>query len=173
MPWVERGSSPSVIGTMNAGFDESSRFLRELYPDANLNIWNFYDPSHHTEPSIARARQRYPIPPGTIVIKSSDLPVASSSVELVVLFLSAHEIRDYDEQVRFFEEVARILTPEGEVILTEHLRDLPNFIAYTIGFLHFHSKKLWEGVFAATGFLVSQQQVTGGLIHTFVLKKSP
>jgi hypothetical protein len=38
------------------------------------------------------------------------------------------------------------------VIVVEHLRDVPNFLAFTIGFTHFFSKAAWEKAFREVGF---------------------
>ena len=43
------------------------------------------------------------------------------------------------ERTLFFKELHRILKREGELVIVEHLRDLPNFLAYTIGFFHYWS----------------------------------
>jgi hypothetical protein len=34
----------------------------------------------------------------------------------------------------------------------EHLRDFPNFVAFTIGFTHFFSKATWKKAFEEAGF---------------------
>ena len=52
----------------------------------------------------------------------------------------------------FFKELQRILKPSGRIIITEHLRDVPNFIAYNIGFFHFFSLKNWMTIFKHSNF---------------------
>ncbi len=36
--------------------------------------------------------------------------------------------------------------------MVEHLRDFPNFVAFTIGFTHFFSKAIWKKAFEEAGF---------------------
>jgi hypothetical protein len=36
--------------------------------------------------------------------------------------------------------------------MVEHLRDFPNFLAFTIGFTHFFSKATWKKAFEEAGF---------------------
>ena len=36
--------------------------------------------------------------------------------------------------------------------MVEHLRDIPNFFAFSIGFTHFFSSKTWKYVFKKAGF---------------------
>jgi hypothetical protein len=67
--WLGLEKSPDEINSVmniHAGFDDTSQHLREVFPKANLSVYDFYDPVRHTEPSIARARKVYPPYPGTI-----------------------------------------------------------------------------------------------------------
>jgi hypothetical protein len=36
--------------------------------------------------------------------------------------------------------------------MVEHLRDFPNFVAFTIGFTHFFSRSIWIKAFSNAGF---------------------
>ena len=52
----------------------------------------------------------------------------------------AVEIRNEDEKKLFFKEVCRVLEAEGRVHVVEHLQDLPNFLAFNLGFFSFCKK---------------------------------
>ena len=74
---------------------------------------------------------------------------------MLILFfycLTAHEIRSINEKIEFLKECKRICKTDGQVILVEHLRDLPNFLAFSVGFTHFFSKKTWIKAFKEAGF---------------------
>ncbi len=161
-----------VIVNINAGFDETSALLQSKFSDAKLYVFDFYDAERHTEPSIKRARKAYPPYPGTQLISASKLPMDDNSTDAIFLFLSAHEIRDNEERIQFFTEVKRILKPEGKTYITEHLRDLPNFLAYTIGFFHFHPKRTWKQAFKKSGLAIEQEIKNNPFITTFVLTKN-
>jgi ubiquinone/menaquinone biosynthesis C-methylase UbiE len=90
--------------------------------------------------------------PNTQEIKTSYIPLENASVDVVFLLSAAHEIRKESEKVQFLKECNRICKPEGKVIMVEHLRDFPNFLAFSIGFTHFFSGKVWERVFKKAGF---------------------
>lgn len=138
----------SVIVNINAGFDETSILLKNSFKNAELIVYDFYDPEKHTEVSIRRARRAYPPFPNTEQVKTTKLPLEDNSAEIIFILFSAHEIRNEDERITFFKELHRILKPDGEIIVTEHLRDVANFFAYNIGFFHFYSKAAWLKTFS-------------------------
>jgi hypothetical protein len=161
--WLDRLNIKPVkkMVNINAGFDETSRPLSVKYPDASLSVFDFYDANKHTEVSIARARKTYPAYPGTISIVTSSVPLPPLSVDNIFVFFSAHEIRDRGERIIFFAQLKDKLTYGGKIIVLEHLRDIPNFIAYNIGFMHFHSKTEWKTTFESAGLnLVEETKIT-------------
>ncbi|MEL6989123.1 MAG: methyltransferase type 11, partial [Bacteroidota bacterium] len=63
-----------------------------------------------------------------------------------------HEIRDDQEKVSFLKSCKDVLKEDGKLVVVEHLRDIPNFFAFTIGFTHFFSKRTWTNSFKSAGF---------------------
>lgn len=147
-----RGSKPQEIISVNAGFDETSYTIKENFPDADIRVFDFYDAKQHTEPAIVRARKVSVIYPNTQQINSDYIPVEDNSIDIVFLLSAAHEIRSREERVKFLMECKRICKPQGKVITVEHLRDLPNFFAFSVGFTHFFSRSVWEKSFREAGF---------------------
>ena len=90
----------------------------------------------------------------------------------VYLIFAAHEIRDEKERDIFFQEVKRVLKPDGQIIITEHLRDFSNFMAYTIGFFHFMPKKNWEKNFRSAGLSCVNKVKSTPFVTTFILEKN-
>lgn len=160
------------VVNINAGFDETSELLKLKFPKANLTVLDFYDPEKHTEVSIKRARKAYPPYPGTLTIETTHTPLHENSVDCIIATLAAHEIRDNNERVRFLKEVYRVLKPDGRVVVTEHLLDAANFIAYNFGAFHFHAKATWLANFKAAGFTLHQEIKTTPFISTFILSKN-
>lgn len=157
--------------TINAGFDEITPILKTLFPNTNLRILDFYDPTKHTEPSIARARSAYPPHPETETITSHHIPADDNSTEKIIAFFSLHEIRNHQERVDTFKELHRTLTETGELHLTEHLRNLPNLLAYNLGALHFHTRNVWIKTFDESNFTIKSEMKTTPFITTFILTK--
>ena len=155
---------------IHAGFDETTALLKSAFSDIIWQVFDFYDPAKHTEISIRRARRAHPPSPETMPTRTDHLPLADASLDRVLLILAAHEIRDHDERVAFFRELKRVLAPDGRVIVTEHLRDLANTAAYSIGAWHFHPRAEWIATFQAAGFHIAREFRNNLLITTFVLE---
>lgn len=170
LPWLEN-SQPQTILNINAGFDESSAILSQKFPSAALHICDFYDSKKHTEVSVKRARKAYPPHPNCLRVQTSHLPFSDHTFDVVVAMLAAHEIRSAGEREKFFLELQRVTQSDGRIYVTEHLRDLPNMLAYNIGFFHFLSKKSWLDTFEAADLQVEAVIPTTPFITTFILKK--
>ncbi len=110
-----------------------------------------------TEPAIVRTRKVSLVYPNTQSISTASIPMADASVDLVFLLSAAHEIRTHEERVQFLKECYRICMPSGKVIMVEHLRDFPNFVAFTVGFTHLFSRTAWKKAFVEAGFLSFQE----------------
>ncbi len=165
-------SNNETIININAGFDETSELIKSKFKPKNLIVLDFYDETKHTEISIKRARKAYPPYPNTLSVTTNSLPLENNLADKVFCFLSVHEIRDNAERVNFFKELNRVLKSKGQIIVTEHLRDLPNFLAYNIGFFHFHSKKIWSKTFTEANFVISEEIKITPFISTFILEKN-
>jgi len=149
---VDRGQLPKLLVNVNAGFDETSFIIKNRFPLAELKVFDFYDPARHTEPAIVRARKVSLTYPGTTQISTNLIPLADCSADIVFLLSAAHEIRSNDEKAMFLKECQRVCKPGGRVIMVEHLRDFPNFLAFSVGFTHFFSRTTWKKAFQLAGF---------------------
>ena len=115
----------------------------------------------HTEAAIVRARKVSMVYPSTQQIDASRIPLDDNSADHIFLVSAIHEIRKQEEKVAFLKECRRVCKPEGKVIVVEHLRDFPNFLAFTIGFTHFFSKATWVKAFQEAGFTsISESKFT-------------
>ena len=147
-----KDSNTKQLVNINAGFDETSFILKTNFPKANLQVFDFYNPKQHTEPAINRARKVSLVYPNTKQIKTNAISLLDKSIDTVFLLSAAHEIRSHKEKVQFLKECNRVCKPNGNIIMVEHLRDFPNFLAFTVGFTHFFSRKAWKKAFLEAGF---------------------
>ncbi len=173
MDWLvpEIGDAKQAAN-IHAGFDECSEWLATRFPEASWKVFDFYDPEKHTEISIRRARKASPPVPGTVSVRADALPLSDASLDRVLLFLAAHEVRNHDERVRFLREIRRVLNPQGRAIVTEHLRDAANIAAYSLGAWHFHTRREWLRTFEEGGFRVTRKIRNNRFITTFILEPS-
>jgi SAM-dependent methyltransferase len=164
-------SGIETIVNIHAGFDETSLILRKNISFAELKVFDFYDPSKHTEISIKRARKAYPSYNGTSRISTTKLPLLSTTVDAIFNIFSLHEVRNREERIKFLREQLRALRNDGKVVIVEHLRDVPNFLAYNIGFFHFLSEDEWNKNFLQAGLCVDNKFKITPFITVFILRK--
>ncbi|WP_428740813.1 methyltransferase domain-containing protein [Tenacibaculum sp.] len=173
--WIDRlnlrGSIDSRIVNINAGFDETSYILKEKFQQSNLQVFDFYDKTKHTEQAIKRARKASLVYPNTKIINTSKIPLKDKSVELLFLLSAAHEIRSNKEKIIFLKECSRVLKNSGKILVVEHLRDLPNFLAFSIGFTHFFSRKTWKNAFEKANLKLEKEIKFTPFMSVFVLEK--
>lgn len=146
-----------MLVNINAGFDETSFIIKDRFPAAHLSVFDFYDAKRHTEPAIIRARKVSLVYPNTRQVASDALPLEDHSVDIVFLLSAAHEIRSHQEKILFLKECHRLCKPGGRVVMVEHLRDLPNFMAFSVGFTHFFSRRTWKNAFGQAGFTAIEE----------------
>lgn len=158
-----------LVVNIHAGFDETSQLLQAQLGIQHLHIFDFYNPSTHTEPAIKRARALYPAPAQTQVITTQSIPLADQSTDHVFVLFAAHEIRNDQERAVFFQEVKRILKPTGKVLVVEHVRDTANFLAYNLGALHFLSSKRWQTTWEQAGLHSDDTYSINPFVTAFVL----
>lgn len=163
--WLKRmnlkDTSQNLNLNINAGFDETSYIIKSILPNSQLQVYDFYNAKQHTEPAIIRARKVSLVYPNTQQIDSSIIPLKDNSVNNIFLVSAIHEIRKQEQKIQFLKECRRVCKPNGNVIMVEHLRDFPNFLAFTIGFAHFFSKATWEMAFKDAGFVsISESKFT-------------
>ncbi|KUJ55574.1 class I SAM-dependent methyltransferase [Chryseobacterium aquaticum] len=163
-------SEVKQILNINAGFDETSFIIKNNFPNADLNVFDFYDAEIHTEPAIVRARKVSLVYPNTQQMKSNSMEISDHSVDLIFLLSAVHEIRLNEEKIQFLKECHRVCKPNGKVIMVEHLRDLPNFFAFSVGFTHFFSKKIWKNAFKNSGFTTFEEIKFTPFMSIFICK---
>jgi SAM-dependent methyltransferase len=166
------GVSPKSWANFHAGLDETTPAIRALYPNAPGMVFDIYDSTRMTEPSIARARARSMDRVDKAIMPEA-IPLADSEIDAVFLIFVAHEIRDAPDRVRFFRELARIVRANGRLVLVEHLRDIWNFAAYGPGFKHFFPRNEWIRVATSAGFSIQAEASVTPFVRCFVFGAPP
>jgi SAM-dependent methyltransferase len=161
---------PERWANLHVGLDETTPSLTRLFPGTSPTVLDLYDPIEMTEPSIRRARSLTPssVPCETAAVTA--LPFHDQELDAVFLIFAAHEVRRPELRLQFFRELRRTLKPGGRLLIVEHLRDLPNFIAFGPGFLHFHSRREWLRLAQGTGFAVAREFRCTPFVAVFLLE---
>ena len=157
---------------IHAGLDESTASLRRLLPGTDGVVVDIYDPTTMTEPSIARARRKYPATEPFQAGSAKALPLPDRDRDAIFLLFSAHELRDPGSRTQLLREAHRILKNDGRILLVEHLRDLPNFVAFGPGFLHFHAGRSWLRSIGEAGLEVVEQRGVTPFVRCFTLRRA-
>jgi hypothetical protein len=142
--------------TIHAGLDAEVD-VEAVLEGRCLGNLDIFDVASMTSPSIRRARERTQRSKPATVCKPDALALPDAGCDAVVVVFSAHEIRDQGTRERFFEEVRRALRPGGKALLVEHLRDVPNFIAFGLGFVHFLPRTEWLRLAEQAGLTVVEE----------------
>jgi SAM-dependent methyltransferase len=161
---------PSRWVQVNAGLDETTLPIHEVFPAAQGKVLDIYDPGAMTEPAITRARQERAGAAAAEVVRSDALPVTDGWAELAVVTLAAHEIRDTPARERFFRELARVVSPAGKVVVVEHLRDLPAALAFGPGIFHFLPRREWLRLGDVTGLVLERERRITPFVRVFVYR---
>jgi SAM-dependent methyltransferase len=155
---------------LHCGLDESTPQLIRLWGDP-VGVFDFFDPSQMTEPSILRARTLVVNPEASESASFSALPIDSDSLDLACVVFSAHELRDAKCREELFRELFRGLKSGGRLLVVEHLRDLPNFLVFGPGFFHFFPRSQWIRTGEESGFSLRQEAKMTPYVSALVWEK--
>lgn len=135
--------NPHDWATFHAGVDDATPALRELF-NSHGAAYDFYDAQVMIEPSIHRARAVSQPEVAASAVDFRALNIESDSLDTAFVMLAAHELRAGADRARFFAELKRVLKPDGQLIVAEHVRDAANFAAFGPGAFHFFAASEWR-----------------------------
>jgi SAM-dependent methyltransferase len=171
--WIAREFDPAPARwvRINAGLEETSAPLHEVFPSSEGKVLDIYDPASMTEPAITRARQQQG---GMAAIRAQfdALPVEDAWGDLVFVMLAAHEIRNRSARETFFKELARIVAPQGKVVIVEHLRDLAAVLAFGPGVFHFFPRAEWLRLGSLAGLEVERERRITPFVRVFIYRRT-
>jgi hypothetical protein len=173
--WIRKalGRSPPRWATFHAGLDEFSGVIQQAFPKSSGVVADFFDPEEMTERSIVRARNLNSQEAACLRVDFRSLPMRDGEFDALFVFFAAHELREHESRLAFFRELRRVTRAiGGQMILLEHLRDWPNFLAFGPGFLHFHSRTKWLRALSAAGWRVTTQFHFTPFVRAFVLERT-
>lgn len=165
-------SNVDAWASVDVGLD-AEVMLDAVLPGRCLAYLDIYDGARAGAGSVDRARHLTPRAHAPIPCPLDALPLHDESCDLVAIVFSAHEVQRAEDRDRLFLEARRALRPKGRLLLVEHLRDLPNFLAFGPGFLHFKSRNEWLRVARSANLSVVMEKRVTPWVGIFVLEKTP
>ncbi len=162
---------PVVWLNVHAGLDETTALLARRFAPSSYRVFDVFDPAQMTEPSIAAARRLNPALAAERV-SFRHLPAAAGEFAAIFVIFAAHEFRKAEPRHAFFAELARVLQPGGALVIVEHLRDVPNFLAYGPGSLHFQSRRTWLTAFHAAHLTIQREYRVTPFVRVFELAQA-
>lgn len=157
---------------IHSGWDEASERLGEVFPESSGEVIDIFDAHVMTESSIQRARRIHHHAVPATSARYNALPFCADSFDAAFSIFAAHELRRHRQRVRLFQEIARVLTPGGQFVLMEHLRDWRNFLAFGPGFLHFFSQRAWQTAAFEAGLHLQAKLAMTPFVHVYILRRT-
>ncbi|MGB5058289.1 MAG: hypothetical protein WBO48_06340, partial [Candidatus Promineifilaceae bacterium] len=71
------------------------------------------------------------------------------------------------DRAALLQEINRILTPNGRILLAERVRSQTNWLVMGPGAVNLQSAEQWRDLLREAGFIVQKEQDLQGLIHCF------
>ena len=171
-----RLSEANVVIDVTCGKLRGTRGLLSLFQQGHYFVIDIFAPQKMTDPALRRAREMEPpLEPGRRIYRRegsvSSLPIPHNWADVIYCSFSLHELQNSDDRQAIFNEFARILKPEGRLLIAEHGRDLPNFLAFGLGVLSFFSPSVWRTHIAKAGLTVEHQERWRGLVYLWVARR--
>ena len=169
-------SKANVLIDITCGKLRGTRGLLSHLRQGHYFVIDIYDAEKMTDPALRRAREMEP-PLDTerrIYQRQgnySNLPIPHNWADAVYCSFSLHELPNKADQHTIFAEFARILKPNGKLLIAEHGRDLPNFLAFGLGVLSFFSPTTWSNHMTETGFTIRHHERWRGLVHLWIAER--
>jgi len=169
-------SKANVLIDITCGKLRGTRGLLSQLQQGHYFVIDIYDAKKMTDPALRRAREMEPPLEAERRIyhrqgKFDTLPIPHNWADAVYCSFSLHELPDKADQHAIFAEFARILKPNGKLLIAEHGRDLPNFLAFGLGVLSFFSPTTWANHLAETGFTIQHHERWRGLVHLWIAER--
>lgn len=146
--------------------------LSRRLTSGKIFVIDVYNPQWATSGSLKRYRARQPHAPNDprLVWQNGRfdlLPLPDKSVSTVILHRVVSEFWQQGDRAALLQEVHRILTPNGRVLLAERVRTPTNWLVMGPSALHLQSVDDWRMLLQAAGFIIVKEVDLQGLVHCF------
>jgi len=171
-------SKVNVVIDVTCGKLRGTRGMLSQFEQGHYFVLDIYDPQKMSDPALRRAREMEP-PLDTSrriyhrTASPNGLPIPHNWADVVYCSFSLHELQDNQDRQAIFNEFARILKPNGKLLIAEHGRDWPNLITFSLGALSFFSPGTWKKHIGEAGLVIQNHERWRGLVHLWVAERKP
>jgi ubiquinone/menaquinone biosynthesis C-methylase UbiE len=166
----------TVVIDITAGKLRGTRGLLSRFQQGHYFVIDIYDSQKMPDPALRRAREMQP--PLEVdrriyrrTAKPSGLPIPHNWADIVYCDFSLHELQNSVDRQAIFAEFARILKPNGRLLLAEHGRDWLNFLVFGPGVLSFLKPSRWAQHIEEAGLIIKHHERWRGLVHLWVAER--
>jgi SAM-dependent methyltransferase len=168
----------NVVLDITCGKLRGTRGLLPHFQQGHYFLIDIYDPQKMTESALRRARYLEPPlqtnrriyqRPGQI----DKLPLPHNWADIIYCDFSLHEVRDSADRDALFAEFARVLKPQGRLLIAEHGLDMPNFLTFGPGSFSFFPADTWRHHIIQAGLSIQHHERWRGLAHLWVVGRKP
>jgi ubiquinone/menaquinone biosynthesis C-methylase UbiE len=166
----------NVVLDITCGKLRGSRGLQSHHQQGYYFLIDIFDPQKMTDPALHRARKMEP-PPATQrriyrrEAKTNKLPLPHQWADIIFCNFSLHEIEDTADREALFAEFARVLKPDGRLLIAEHGRDWRNFLAFGPGAMSFFPATTWSRHITEAGLTIRHQERWREFVHLWVAER--
>lgn len=164
----------NVVLDITCGKLRGSRGLLAHFSSGHYFLFDLYEASKMNDQALARARQMEPpLEAGHRIYRRpaqpANLPVPHHWADVIYCSFSLHELQDAADREAIFKEFARVLKPEGRLLIAEQGRDWLNFLTFGPGVLSFFSPATWRRHIEQAGLEIQHQERWRGLVNLWVV----
>jgi ubiquinone/menaquinone biosynthesis C-methylase UbiE len=159
-----------TLATIDLGRRWPAVTLSHHLTSGRMVVVDVYNPQLMPAKSLLRSRQQhYPATPSDPRLTWYDsnldlLPLPDSSVSGVFVYQVLSEISEKGDQVTLLKEIARILAPDGRLLIAEFSNTWTNRLRSILGIIHTNSHEYWRSLLEETGFEFQRAQTIQGII---------
>lgn len=169
-------AAAKVAIDITCGKLRGSRGLLAQFQPAHYFLIDIYDPAKMSDKALRRARQLEPPLHTERRIyrqngKANKLPLPHNWADVIYCSFSLHELQDAADRDAIFAEFARVLKPDGRLLIAEHGRDWLNFFTFGPGVFSFFSPATWAKHMEKAGLDIQHHERWRGLVNLWVVGK--
>jgi ubiquinone/menaquinone biosynthesis C-methylase UbiE len=135
-------------------------------------IIDIYNPQLAPARWLSRATQRAErqVDDPRIIWKTGSidlLPLPDQTMPAVVLIMSASEFWQEGDRTHLFEEIHRVLSPGGMLLMVERVRTPTNWLVMGPAALRMRNASYWRSALARIGFETARESEQNDMLHFF------